>query len=174
MKSAVVFLADGFEEIEAITAIDVMRRAGIKVDTVSVGKKEVLGAHGIAVTADKTVNECVLSDYCALVLPGGMTGAKTLGETEYVLSAVKKFIDNHKTVAAICAAPATVLGKNGFAAYKRVTCYPAADFINALKGAEYTAESVTVDGNFITANGPKAAFDFALAICKKLEVEPSF
>lgn len=174
MKNAVVFLADGFEEIEAITTIDVMRRAGIKVDTVSVCKKEVLGAHGITVTADKTVSECVLSDYCALVLPGGMPGAKTLGENEYVLSAVKSFIDGNKVVAAICAAPATVLGKNGFIKNKRITCYPAADFINALNGAEYTAEQVTADGNIITANGPKAALDFALAICKKLEVNPSF
>ena len=174
MKKAAVFLANGFEEIEAIAVVDILRRAGISVDTVSVCGREVSGAHGITVIADKTEEEFGFSDYDAIVLPGGMPGAKILGECRTVTDAVSAFDACHKIVAAICAAPATVLGMNGLAAGRRVTCYPSSAFINVLEGAEYTAEDVTVDGNLITASGPKVAIAFAIEICKQLGCNPAF
>lgn len=174
MKKAVVVMADGFEEIEAVTAIDVLRRAGIFTETVSVCGKTVTGAHGIKIEADKTESETDFTDYDALVLPGGMPGAKILGECKKVVDAVCAFDARHKTVAAICAAPATVLGMNGLAAGRKITCFPAPAFINVLEGACYTAEKVTVDGNFITASGPEAATAFALEICRALEAELPF
>ena len=173
MKKAVVFLANGFEEIEALTAVDVLRRAGAVVDIVSVCEKEVTGAHGIKVIADITEEEFNPDDYDAVVLPGGMPGAKILGECKKVVGCVATFDARHKIVAAICAAPATVLGMNGLTEGRRVTCYPADQFVRVLEGATYTGEELTVDGNLITANGPKAAMQFALAICAKLGLNPS-
>lgn len=174
MKKAVVFMADGFEEIEAITAVDVLRRAGVRTETVSVCGKVVTGAHGIKIEADKTENEADFNDYDAVVLPGGMPGAKILGECRKVVDTVCAFDARHKTVAAICAAPATVLGMNGLAAGRKITCYPAPAFINVLEGACYTAEKVTVDENLITASGPEAAMEFALEICRALGAELPF
>lgn len=173
MKKAVVFLANGFEEIEALTAVDVLRRAGAVVDIVSVCEKEVTGAHGIKVIADITEEEFNPDDYDAVVLPGGMPGAKILGECKKVVGCAATFDARHKIVAAICAAPATVLGMNGLTEGRRVTCYPADQFVRVLEGATYTGEELTVDGNLITANGPTAAMQFALAICEKLGLNPS-
>ena len=173
MKKAVVFLANGFEEIEALTAVDVLRRAGAVVDIVSVCEKEVTGAHGIKVIADITEEEFNPDDYDAVVLPGGMPGAKILGECKKVVGCTATVDARHKIVAAICAAPATVLGMNGLTEGRRVTCYPADQFVRVLEGATYTGEELTVDGNLITANGPKAAMQFALAICAKLGLNPS-
>ena len=173
MKKAVVFLANGFEEIEALTAVDILRRAGAVVDLVSVCEKEVTGAHGIKVIADITEEEFNPDDYDAVVLSGGMPGAKILGECKKVVGCTATFDARHKIVAAICAAPATVLGMNGLTEGRRVTCYPADQFVRVLEGATYTGEELTVDGNLITANGPKAAMQFALAICAKLGLNPS-
>lgn len=174
MKKVIVFLANGFEEIEALTAVDVLRRAGAAVDTVSVCDKTVIGAHGIKVVADKTENEVDIGCYDAVVLPGGMPGAKILGECKKVIDCVSSFDARHKIIAAICAAPATVLGMNGFAAGRRVTCYPAEQFINVLEDATYTGEEVTEDGNLVTANGPLAAMKFALKVCEKLGLKAAF
>lgn len=174
MKKAVVFLANGFEEIEALTTVDVLRRAGALVDTVSVCERQVTGAHGIKVIADKTEENFNQDDYDAVILPGGMPGAKILGECKTVVGCAATFDARHKVVAAICAAPATVLGMNGLTENRKVTCYPADQFVRVLEGATYTGEELTVDGNLITANGPKAAMRFALAICEKLGLEPTF
>lgn len=174
MKKIAVFLANGFEEIEAFTVVDVMRRAGAQVDTVSVCGDIVEGAHGIKAFADITEEQFDRSRYDALVLPGGMPGAKILGECKTVLDAVSAFDAAHKIIAAICAAPAVVLGMNGYAAGRKVTCYPAPAFINVLEGAEYTCEEVTTDGNLITASGPKAAMAFAEEICRVMEIKPAF
>ena len=174
MKEAAVFLADGFEEIEALTAVDVMRRAGIAAQTVSVCAKTVTGSHGIKVEADMTESEFDASAYDAVVLPGGMPGAKILGECKTVINTVTAFDAAHKLIAAICAAPATVLGMNGLAAGRKVTCYPSPAFINVLENAHYTGSEVEKDGNLITASGPKAAMAFALAICDWLGEKPAF
>ena len=174
MKKAVVFLANGFEEIEALTVVDVLRRAGAEVDAVSVCGKEVTGAHGVTVIADKTDDEFDMEKYDAVVLPGGMPGAKILGECRKVVGCAAAFDARHKVVAAICAAPATVLGMNGLLSGRKATCYPAEQFIQVLEGASYTGEDMTTDGNLITANGPKSAMKFALAVCEKLGLKATF
>lgn len=174
MKKAVVFLANGFEEIEALTAVDVLRRAGVVVDTVSVCEKQVTGAHGIKVIADKTEDDFNPDDYDAVVLPGGMPGAKILGECKKVVGCAATFDARHKIVAAICAAPATVLGMNGLTEGDALPAIPPISSCAFWKAPTYTGEELTVDGNLITANGPKAAMRFALAICEKLGAEPMF
>lgn len=174
MKKAMVFLADGFEEIETVTVLDVLARAGIETLTVSVCGKTVKGAHGLKIEADVIEENADEGTFDAVVLPGGMPGAKILGECKKVVDTVCSFDARHKIVAAICAAPAVVLGMNGLASGRRVTCYPSPAFINVLEGAEYTGGEVCVDGNFITASGPKAAMQFAVEICRALGEEPVF
>ena len=123
MKKAVVFLANGFEEIEALTAVDVLRRAGAVVDIVSVCEKEVTGAHGIKVIADITEEEFNPDDYDAVVLPGGMPGAKILGECKKVVGCAATFDARHKIVAAICAvSPLTDTGIPARSAASQAAC----------------------------------------------------
>lgn len=157
-----VFFADGFEEIEAFTSVDVLKRAGLDVEMVSVtGKEVVMGAHRIPVVCDSLFENCDFSKANLLLLPGGMSGATTLDQHQGLKNLICGFVDQNKPVAAICAAP-MVLGKMGLLKGKRVTCYPG--FEQYLEGAERTGEQVVVDGNIITGRGPGAAMDFALAI----------
>lgn len=165
MKKVVVFLAEGFEEIEAITIIDILRRAEVSVTTVSVAKdKLVKGAHNISVEADKLFDNVNFADYNMLVLPGGMPGAKNLNEHEGVKSQLKEFAEN-KFIGAICAAP-MVLGNMGLLKGKRATCYPG--FEAELIEATVTNEPVTVDGNIITGKGPAFAISFSLQLIETL------
>ena len=159
-----LFLANGFEEIEALTTVDVMRRAGMDVKTVSINAdRKATGAHGVIVTADATFNECDFDGAEWLILPGGMPGAENLYNSPTVKSALE-FASNKKNLtAAICAAP-FILGKLGLLKGKRATCYPG--FENCLFEAEVRKEAVVRDGNIITANGPAAALGFALEILK--------
>lgn len=122
MKKVAVMLADGFEEIEALTVVDIIRRANITCDMFSVSSMEVKGAHDIVVKVDKLISEEV-KEYDVIVLPGGMPGATNLRDNEEVIGLVKWFNDNKKIVAAICAAP-IVLGKAGIIEGKKVTSYP--------------------------------------------------
>lgn len=157
-----VILADGFEEIEAIEPIDIMRRAGIDVKTVSVmSEKAVNGAHGIEVTADILINEVVPDGMDMLVLPGG-GGYQLLDASNEVHSLINYTITNGKYLAAICAAP-SILGKKQILQGKKATCYPG--FEKFCFGAEITGEKVSIDGKIITGRGPgaAAAFGFALA-----------
>ena len=165
MKTIFVFLADGFEEIEAITPIDVLRRAGLNVQTVSVmDKQTVSGAHGIPVVADKMFADIHLEDAEMLLLPGGLPGATNLDAHQGLSNMILAFASEGKALAAICAAP-LVFGNRGLLQGKKATCYPG--FESYLTGAEYTAALVEIDGNFITAKGPGAAMDFAFAIVEK-------
>ena len=165
MKTILVFLADGFEEIEALTPIDVLRRAGLEVKTVSVMEGPVVvGAHGVPVIADCMFDEINPSHADMLLLPGGMPGATNLDEHDGLGSLIQNFAAGGKDLAAICAAP-LVLGKRGLLNGKRATCYPG--FESYLEGAIYTAALVEQDGNFITGKGPGAAMDFAFAIVEK-------
>lgn len=165
MKTIFVFLADGFEEIEAITPIDVLRRAGLNVQTVSVmDKQTVSGAHGIPVVADKMFADIHLEDAEMLLLPGGLPGATNLDAHQGLSDMILAFASEGKALAAICAAP-LVYGNRGLLQGKKATCYPG--FESYLTGAEYTAALVETDGNFITAKGPGAAMDFAFAIVEK-------
>lgn len=165
MKTIFVFLADGFEEIEAITPIDVLRRAGLNVQTVSVMEEQIVaGAHGIPVVADKMFADIHLEDAEMLLLPGGLPGATNLDAHQGLSDMIMAFASEGKALAAICAAP-LVFGNRGLLQGKKATCYPG--FESYLTGAEYTAALVEIDGNFITAKGPGAAMDFAFAIVEK-------
>ena len=169
MSTVYVFFADGFEEVEAFTPVDVLRRAGLEVVMVSVTPDEIVtGAHGVPVLCDKNIVNCDFFDAAMLVLPGGMPGAATLGECEDLCREVTRFAEQQKPVAAICAAP-MVLGKLGLLKGKRATCYPG--FEQFLDGAEYTAALVEKDGNLITGKGPGAAMDFAMALVELLKGE---
>lgn len=174
MKKIAVFLANGCEEIEALTPVDVLRRAGAVCDTVSVCDRYVTGSHGIIFKADKLLDEFNENDYDAIILPGGMPGAKILGECSLVIRTVESFDAQHKIIGAICAAPAVVLGMNGLSVGRKVTCYPSDSFINVLEGADYTGNNVETDQNLITANGPKSAMQFSLEICASLGLNPQF
>lgn len=165
MKTIYLFLAEGFEEIEAITPIDVLTRAGLKLQTVSVTNDYmVTGAHGVPVVADCMFEEINESDAEMLILPGGMPGATNLDAHEGLSRLILSFSAAGKAIAAICAAP-LVLGKRGLLEGKKATCYPG--FEGYLQDAEYTAALVQEDGNFITGKGPGAAMEFAFAIVEK-------
>lgn len=162
MKKLLLFLAPGFEEIEAISIIDVLRRAQLNVTSVSIsGDLYVAGAHGITVEADKLLSEVTISDADMLILPGGMPGTKNLNVHEGLKNAIKGFAKEKKPLAAICAAP-MILGQLGILEGKNATCYPG--FESNLAGAHFTKKSVVQDGNIITGNGPGAAIKFALQI----------
>ena len=155
MGTVYAFFADGFEEIEAFTAIDTLRRAGLNVEIVSVTPDEiVVGAHDVSVLCDINFENCDFFDAELLLLPGGMPGAATLDKHE----GLRKLILD---IAAICAAP-MVLGKLGLLKGKKATCYPS--FEQYLDGAECVNAHVVRDGNIITGMGPGAAMEFALTI----------
>lgn len=158
MNTMYVFLADGFEEIEALAPVDVMRRAGLAVTTVSVTNNQiVIGAHGIPVVADAMFDELNYTDASLLFLPGGLPGATNLeAHADLCQLLTAKATQEDVVISAICAAP-LVLGGLGLLNGKRATCYPG--FEDTMQGAEYTAEKVTVDGNIFTACGPAAAWD---------------
>lgn len=163
-----VFLADGFEEIEALTVVDVLRRAGIETLTVGVSDETIIGAHNIAVESDILVDEVDFSHIKGVVLPGGIPGADNLFANESVKSAVQTAFDNGALVSAICAAPA-ILGKMGILKDKRATCYPG--YEKELEGAKFENAKVVTDGNVITAKGAGVSLDFALEIVKYFQGE---
>ena len=162
MGTAYVFFADGFEEIEAFTCVDVMRRAGLNVEMVSVTPDEIVtGAHDVPVLCDCNVVNCDFFDADLVLLPGGMPGAATLDKCEELRKLLLRFAEEQKPIAAICAAP-MVLGKLGLLKGKKATCYP--DFEQYLEGADCTGAPVERDGNIITGKSPAAAMEFALTI----------
>lgn len=164
-----VFLADGFEEIEGLTVVDILRRAGVEVTTISImGRKEIHGAHQITVLADALYEEVSFETLDGVVLPGGMPGTTNLGAHEGVRKQIADFSAEGKLVAAICAAP-SVLGENGILKGKKAACYPG--FEEKLLGAEVTFEEVAENGNVITSRGMGTAIPFALALTKYLTTE---
>ncbi len=175
MIKIAVFFADGTEELEGITPLDLLRRCeGVDVDSVSVCGKSVTTSHGVIITPDKMVDEVDLLSYDALVIPGGMPGATNIAACNLVSEAIENAEKSGKLIAAICASPAVVLANQRFFKGKKLTCYPAPAFIEMLKNNDYTAADVEVDGNLITANGPKSAFSFAKAICEYFNLTPKF
>ena len=165
MKTIFVFLADGFEEIEALAPVDILRRAGLYVKTVSVMDEQVVaGAHGVPVLADVMFDEVNAEDAEMILLPGGLPGATNLDAHQGLSQMILDFAKEEKPLAAICAAP-LVFGNRGLLEGKKATCYPG--FETYLKGAQYTAALVEKDGNFITGKGPGAAMEFAFAIVEK-------
>jgi protein deglycase len=162
MATALVLLADGFEEIEAVTIIDVLRRGSVTVATASLGGKHVTGSHQISVEADALLDDISVTDFDALVLPGG-PAAKTLREDPRAQAAIKSAARAGKLVAAVCAAP-TALEVAGVLAGKRATVYPG----NLLPSAELVDAPVVEDGNVITGSGPGTTMAFALKLVERL------
>ncbi len=160
-----VFLADGFEETEAIAPIDIMRRSGVEVKTVGIGGKTVTSSHGVTVTADLSEDEAVFEGLQGIMLPGGMPGTLNLEGS----ATVQKFIDhaaeNGLYMCAICAAP-SVLGHKGLLKGRKATCFPG--FEKDLIGAEVTSLPAVCDGKVITGKGAGAAIEFGLLISEKL------
>ncbi len=169
MSKIAVFFADGCEEIEGLTVVDMLRRANLDVVSVSVtGSREVHGSHNITFFADTTFEEVQTDTFDGAVLPGGGVGTENLGAHEGVVSLAKKFAKEGKLVAAICAAP-SVLGANGILQGRRATCHPGWE--DKLVGAEVVFENAVTDGNLITSRGMGTAIDFSLAIIAKLADE---
>lgn len=161
-----VFLAPGFEEIEALAVVDVLRRAELDVLTVGVGEDFVIGSHQIPVACDISEKAFVLDEKVqAIVLPGGMPGTLNLEKSETVQKAINWAIENDKLVCAICAAP-SILGHKGLLDGKNVTCFPG--FEEELFGAEISKDFVVKDGNIITAKGMGSAIEFGLQIAEFL------
>ena len=166
-KKVYVFLADGFEDVEALIPVDVLRRGGVEVVTVSITDFPLVqSAHGVNIEADMMIEQCDFSDADLLFLPGGMPGASNLFANKEVCKALVDQYAAGKKVAAICASPAVVLAPLGILDGKRATCYPG--FEQALADATYTADLVTVDGNITTGEGPAAAFPFAYELLSQL------
>ena len=162
-----VFLADGFEEVEGITPVDLMRRAGIEVTTVGIGKREIIGSHKIPVLADIADSDMKLDDSTELVmLPGGLRGTQNLEASAAVQSALDFCADNGRYIAAICAAP-SVPGHKGLLSGKKATCYKG--FETELKGAEYIDVPAVTDGKFITGRGAGASLEFSYEIISALK-----
>ena len=167
MEKIVVFLANGFEEIEAIAPIDILRRAELDVVTVSISdSKTVTGAHGIKVEADQLFTETTFGENDYYVLPGGYDGMLNLSAHQGVNELLKKQHSEGKKLAAICASP-SVLGKLGILEGKEAICYPG--FEGKLTGAVISKKSVVEDGNVITGKGPGVAVQFALKIVESLK-----
>ena len=161
-----VFLAPGFEEIEALAVVDVLRRAELDVLTVDVGEDFVIGSHKIPVAADISEKALVLDDTVeAIVLPGGMPGTLNLEKSAVVQKAIDWALENNKLICAICAAP-SILGHKGLLDGKKATCFPG--FEEELFGAELSKDYVVKDGIFITAKGMGSAIEFGLQIAEVL------
>ncbi len=161
MNKIGIFLAKGFEEIEALTVVDICRRAGITVNMVSVGDLVVEGSHGIQVTADALLQEVDFEEFDMLVLPGGMPGTRNLEACDVLMEQVDAFYERGKYVAAICAAP-SVLGHRGILKGREACCYPG--FEEELTGAKVVYDPVAVSDHVITSRGMGCAIDFALVI----------
>jgi len=165
MKKVLIPLAEGFEEIEAITLIDVLRRGGASVTTAALATREVTGAHGVKVQADALLQDVLQQHFDMMALPGGMPGAKNLQQDERVLGLIRAMNERFAFLAAICAAP-MVLAHAGVLEGKRATAYPG--FLDAFPEVSQQAGPVVVDGRVVTGRGPGSAMDFALTLLECL------
>jgi len=162
-----VFLADGFEEIEALTVVDLLRRCDIETVTVGIGREAIRGAHGILVQSDIADKDFAPAENTdMIVLPGGMPGTKNLEASAVVQSAIDFCVENEKYIAAICAAP-SILGHRGLLDGHEALCY--AGFEKQLEGAQIAEGKVCLSGKYITSRGPGTAIDFSLKIVEVLK-----
>ncbi|ASP38851.1 hypothetical protein CHH28_09225 [Bacterioplanes sanyensis] len=165
MANVVVFIAHGTEEIEALTCIDVCRRAGIDTTIAAVGDElQVKAAHGVTLTADCLAADCVNQTWDAVILPGGMPGAQNLADSPAVSSVLAEQHRQQKWIAAICAAPAVVLAGQQLLSGRRATCYPGFEEALLESATMCVTEPIIVDGHFITSRGPATAMVFALRV----------
>ena len=166
-KTVLIVLAEGFEEIEAVTPIDVFRRAGFEVTVAGEGSSVVEGAHGIRISTD-----ILMSDFHglpdAVVLPGGMPGAENLAKSKILSDLLSKMSKENRWIAAICAAPAKVLAPLGLLKGKKATCYPGYEKELTASGAIFSTDRVVVDGQVITSRGPGTALEFSLEFVRNL------
>lgn len=167
MKVAIL-LANGFETLEALTVVDILRRAEVECTTFSLEKEEVTTSHNIIVKADKNIMDREIDDYDFLVLPGGMPGAKNLRNNQRVIDLIKEFNDKSKWICAICAGP-IALGKAEITKGRNMTCYPG--FEEEIKDCNYKEELIVSDNNIITGRGPAAAIPFAFEILSKISMD---
>lgn len=169
MKKIYIFLAEGFEEIEGLTVVDLVRRVGIDIKMVSISKEKIVkGSHGIEIIADMLFEDSDFSDADMLVLPGGMPGTNVLMAHDGLKSLLLAYGKQKKKLAAICAAP-SILGNLGLLEDKKAVCYPGHE--EKLLGADVLYNNVVVDGNIITSRGLGTAIDFSLAIIRELADE---
>ncbi len=161
-----LFLADGFEEVEALAPLDILRRCDIDILTVGVGSATVKGSHGVAVLCDITVDKISLNDCTGVILPGGLPGTTNLAASREVCDTVSAVAGKGGLVCAICAAP-SVIGDMGLLKGERATCYPG--YEAQLIGATVASEPVVKSGNFITARGAGVALEFGFMIAEQLK-----
>lgn len=163
MKKVCVLLAEGFEEVEALTISDIMRRAKVTCDLVSIKDKKVTSSHNVTIEADKIFDESM--EYDLVVLPGGIPGATNLRDDERVINLLKKQNREGKLIGAICAAP-IVLGKAGLTEGRKITSYPG--YEDELPNCDYLEDAVVVDGNIITSRGPATGMAFSYKLLEIL------
>lgn len=171
MSKTGIFMADGCEEIEGLTVVDLLRRAKLEIIMISInGTTSVTGSHGITFETDTVFEEVNFDELDAIVLPGGIPGTPNLGAHEGVNRIIREFARQGKLVSAICAAP-SVLGAAGLLKGKEAVCYPG--YEDQLTGAATSENAVVTDGNIITSRGMGTAIDFSLAIISYLKDEAS-
>lgn len=165
-KKAYVFFATGFEEVEALTVVDILRRGGVECETVSImGDYDVTSSHAITIRADLLFDEKDLADADMLIMPGGIPGTPNLKAHTGLEKLIRQYAEDGKYLAAVCAAP-TIYGEMGLLAGKKATCYPGME--DGLVGAIPSADSVVCDGQFITSRGMGTCIDFGLTLLEKL------
>lgn len=169
MKKIAVLFKEGYEEVEALTPVDILRRANVQVDMIGMDSDMVTSSHHITIKMDKVFDESI-DEYDGIVLPGGLPGSTNLRDDERVTDLIKNFFDNGKLVAAICAGP-IALAKAGVLKDKVCTCAPG--FEDQLTGANYQEAIVQIDGNVITGKGPAAALEFGYSILEYLGYDAS-
>ena len=172
MARVLVPIAQGCEELEAVTVIDLLRRAGIKVVSAGLDDQPVQAARGTVLVPDMSLDEAVAQDYDMIVLPGGMPGADHLMNDGRVIELVTRMANNGRYTAAICAAP-RVLARAGVLDGKRATSFPGAIDVANIPGIQYSEQAVVRDGTVITSRGPGTAMDFALELIEVLEGKPA-
>jgi protein deglycase len=165
-KKAIVILADGFEDIEAITVIDILRRAGIEVTACGLDSKKVKGSKGIVIDSDEMLEDNDI-EYDACILPGGMPGSENLAKSENVKKILLEMDNQGKIIGAICAAPAIVLAPLGVLNDKSATCYPGMEEAFS-DSTDFKVDDIVIDGNIITSRGPATALKFAIALVDAL------
>ncbi len=165
-KKILVPIADGSEDIETASIVDVLRRAGAAVTVASVSSLQVTMAHGLKLSADKLISECVNDSYDLIALPGGMPGAENLRDSKELVEILKRQQQEEKLCAAICASPAVVLNHHGLLKKRKATAYPG--FAEQFENTEAIDSRVVVDGNCITSRAPGTAMEFALKLVEIL------
>ena len=166
MKKALVILADGFEEVEALTPVDFLRRAGVSVTVAGLGSEKIMGSHKIRIHCDCALDTVDTQGWDAVVLPGGMPGSENLASSELVSKIIMNTYKDGKLVCAICAAPAVVLGPLGILKDRKAVCYPGMD--ERAPEVRFLSSKVMTDGNIITARGAGCAQEFAFEIITAL------